>query len=243
MDLVTSSSIIEAAAALEPVALRTPLLRTRWLDELGLGAEIRLKAESLQCGGSFKFRGAFTMIRRLPEATRRRGVIAPSSGNHGQAVALAAQMFATPAVIVMPTHAPRVKVDGVQHWGATVEFAGTLSSERQARAAALAVERGMVIVPPYDHPDIIAGQATVARELLQDWPEVEAVLVPVGGGGQVSGVAAWIKRAKPNCVVIGVEPDGSDVVRRSRAAGRPIQMSSTHTIGKRVAVTPDAPRA
>jgi len=230
VDLVTPDSIIEAAAGLASVAVRTPLLECRWLEDIDLGAEVRFKAESLQRSGAFKFRGAFTMIRRLPEAARTRGVIAPSSGNHGQAVALAARLFRVPAVIVMPTTAPRVKIEGARRWGATVVFEGTLSSERQARAEAMAETHGYIMVPPYNHADVIAGQGTVGRELLEDWPEVEAVLVPVGGGGQLSGIAAWIKRASPQCAIIGVEPEGSDVVRRSLEAGRPIRIAAPNTI-------------
>jgi threonine dehydratase len=230
VSLVTPESIVAAARELESVAVRTPLLLTRWLDDAGLGADVRIKAESLQRAGAFKFRGAYTMIRRLAETDRRRGVIAPSSGNHGQAVALAARLFEIPAIIVMPTSAARVKIEGARRWGATVVFAGTKSSERQARAEELAAERGYVMVPPYDHPDVIAGQGTVGREIIEDWPEVEAILVPTGGGGLVSGVAAWIKRAKPGCRVIGVEPEGSDVIGRSLRAGHPVTLAAPNTI-------------
>ncbi|HEX7118701.1 MAG TPA: threonine/serine dehydratase [Longimicrobiales bacterium] len=216
--LVEPADIRDAAERLRGIAVRTPLLPADWLSE-AVGAEVRLKCENLQRAGAFKIRGAYTMVSRLPEEARRRGVITYSSGNHAQAVALAARTFGIPAVVVMPTTAPDVKRDGARRLGAEVVFEGTTSIERQRRAEAIAEERGLVIVPPFDHPDIIAGQGTAGLEILEDWPEVDAVLVPVGGGGLLSGIAAWIKRARPECRVIGVEPVGADAMRRSIEAG------------------------
>ncbi|HEX7052287.1 MAG TPA: threonine/serine dehydratase, partial [Longimicrobiales bacterium] len=153
-----------------------------------------------------------------------------SSGNHAQAVALTARIFGIPAVVVMPTTAPAVKVEGARRLGADVVFEGTTSIERQERAEAIAAERGLNIVPPFDHPDIIAGQGTVGLEILEDWPDVEAVLVPVGGGGLLSGTAAWIRRARPDCTIIGVEPENADAMHQSLAAGAPVTIQPRPTI-------------
>jgi threonine dehydratase len=228
-DLVTQENIREAARRLSGVVVRTPLLRAHWLEE-ELGGEIRLKCENLQRAGSFKIRGAYTLISRLEPAERARGVITYSSGNHGQGVALAARLFGVKAVVVMPTTAPAVKVEGATRLGAEVILEGTTSTERHRRAVAEAAERGLSIVPPFDHPDIIAGQGTIGLEILEDWPDVDAVLVPIGGGGMASGVAAWVKRARPECRVIGVEPAHADAMRQSRQAGQPVSIELKPTI-------------
>lgn len=228
-ELVSPRAIEFAARGLEGVAARTPLLPADWLSD-AVGGEVRLKCESLQRAGSFKLRGAYTMISRLPDVERRRGVITYSSGNHAQAVALAARLFGVPAVVVMPTTAPAVKVRGARGYGAEVVFEGTTSTERQRRAESLAAERGLAIVPPFEHPDIIAGQGTVGREILEDWPDVDAVLAPIGGGGLLSGIAAWIRRAHPDCVIIGVEPEGAASMRGSLDAGEPATLASVDTI-------------
>jgi threonine dehydratase len=227
--LVSPAEIEDAARSLRGIVIRTPLLPAPWLEEV-VGAEVRLKCENLQRGGAFKIRGAYTMLSRLPDLVRRRGVITYSSGNHAQAVALAARLFGLPAVVVMPTTAPAVKVEGARRLGAEVVFEGTTSIERKVRAEALAAERGLAIIPPFDHPDIIAGQGTVGLEILEDWPDVDAVLVPVGGGGLLSGVAAWVKRARPSCVVVGVEPEAADAMRRSIRAGGPVTIEPRPTI-------------
>lgn len=227
--LVSRDDVAAAAATLRDIAVRTPLVRAPWLEDAA-GAEVRLKCENLQRAGAFKVRGAYTMIARLPEAERRRGVITYSSGNHAQAVALAARHFGVPAVVVMPTTAPAIKVEGARALGAEVLFEGTTSIERRERAEAIAAERGLTIVPPFDHPDIIAGQATVGREILEDWPDVEAVLVPVGGGGLIAGIAAWVKRERPECLVVGVEPENADAMRRSTEAGEPVTIEARPTV-------------
>jgi threonine dehydratase len=211
------------------VAVRTPLLAVPWLSEQ-IGAEVRLKCENLQRAGAFKIRGAYTMLLRLPDAERKRGVITYSSGNHGQAVALAARMFGVKAVVVMPTTAPSIKVDGARRLGAEVILEGTTSTERHRRALALAGEHGYVVVPPFDHPDIIAGQGTLGLEILEDWPQVNAVLVPIGGGGMASGVAAYIKQTQPQCQVIGVEPERADAMYQSLRAHKPVTIEAQPTI-------------
>ncbi len=228
-DLVLPEQVRAAERRLAGVAIRTPLLPAPWLSEQ-VGAEVRLKCENLQRAGAFKMRGAYNAIASLSEDERRHGVITASSGNHGQAVALAARMFGIPAVVVMPTTAPPVKVDGVRGYGAEVVFAGTTSTERFDKARELVEARGLVMIPPFDDPRIIAGQGTVGLELLEQWPEVENVLVPIGGGGLCSGVAAWVKREKPPCLVIGVEPENANAMRQSLDAGAPTTIESKPTV-------------
>ncbi|MGQ0561214.1 MAG: threonine ammonia-lyase [Gemmatimonadota bacterium] len=211
------------------MAVRTPLLPAPWLSDR-VGAEVRLKCENLQHAGAFKIRGAYTMLARLPDAERKRGVITYSSGNHGQALALAARIFGVRAVVVMPATAPQIKVDGARHYGAEVIFAGTTSTERMQRALALADQHGYVVVPPFDHPDIIAGQGTVGLEILEDWGDVAVVLAPIGGGGLASGLAAYIKQAKPDVRVIGVEPANADAMFQSLAARQPVTIEAKGTI-------------
>ena len=160
------------------------------------GRPFFLKCESLQPAGAFKIRGAYNMVAQLTDAQRRAGVITYSSGNHGQAMALAARTLGAPAVVVMPTTAPQIKIDGARAFGAEVIFAGTTSAERRARAESEAAARGLTMVPPFDHEWIIAGQATAGLEILEQMPDVAAVLVPIGGGGLAAGVAA-ADQAKP----------------------------------------------
>lgn len=228
-ELIAPERVAAAATSLEGVARRTPLLEASWLSELTRG-EIRLKCENLQRGGAFKIRGAYTMVARLPARQRQRGVIAYSSGNHAQGVALAARLFGIEAVTVMPTTAPAVKREGAVRLGAEVILEGTTSIERKAKAEAIAAERGLTIVPGFDHPDIIAGQGTAGKEILDDWPAVDVILVPVGGGGLVSGIAAWVKRMRPECLVIGVEPENADAMSRSLAAGEPVTIAPRPTL-------------
>ncbi len=227
--LVGADSIREAARELQGVAVRTPLLDAPWLAEQ-VGGEVRLKCESFQPIGAFKLRGAYTMVARLPESQRAGGVVTYSSGNHAQAVAFAARAFGIPAVIVMPENAPRVKVEGTRRLGAEIIQKGRTSEERRGRAEAVQAERGMVMVPPFDHPDIIAGQGTVGLEILEDWPDVEAIVVPIGGGGLISGVAAWVKRERPDVRVVGVEPEGAPTLHRSIEAGEVVTLDATGSI-------------
>jgi threo-3-hydroxy-L-aspartate ammonia-lyase len=227
--LVGVESVRDAARGLRGVAVRTPLLPAPWLAER-VGGEVRLKCESFQPIGAFKLRGAYTMVARLPEAERARGVVTYSSGNHAQAVAYAAREFGIEAVIVMPEDAPRVKVEGTKRLGAQVIEQGRTSEERRARAEAVQAERGLVMIPPFDHPDIIAGQGTVGLEIVEDWPEVEVVLVPIGGGGLISGVAAYIKRERPDVRVVGVEPEGAPTLNRAVAAGEIVTLERTSSI-------------
>jgi threo-3-hydroxy-L-aspartate ammonia-lyase len=170
------------------------------------------------------------MLARLSPDALAAGVITYSSGNHGQAIALAAQRLGTRAVVVMPETAPKVKVDGVGRYGAEVIFAGTTSLHRKARADALVTERGLTMVPPFDHAWIIAGAGTTGLEIVEQCPGLSAVYVPVGGGGLISGVAAAVKALRPSARVIGVEPSGAAKMTTSRAAGRPVTLDKSASI-------------
>jgi threonine dehydratase len=227
--LVEKQDVERAATALVGVAARTPLIEARWLSDM-LGYPVRLKCENLQQAGAFKIRGAYTAIARLADSDRKRGVITYSSGNHGQAVALAARIFGIKGVVVMPTTAPAIKIEGAKKLGAEVVLEGTTSTERHARAMQLAEAHDYVVIPPFDHPDIIAGQGTVGLEILQDLPNAAAVLIPIGGGGLLSGVAAYIKQTKPDCEVIGVEPELADAMYQSVKAGAPVTIKAQATV-------------
>jgi threonine dehydratase len=228
-ELVAAESIERAARDLSGIAVRTPLLPAAWLSE-ELGADIRLKCENLQAAGAFKVRGAYTAISRLSEEERRRGVIAFSSGNHAQGVALAARIFGIRAVVVMPTTAPANKVAGAERLGGEVVLEGTTSTERQRKAEELAAQQGLTIIPAFDDLDIIAGQGTTGLEIMEQWPETAMVLVPIGGGGLISGVAAWVKHASPATRVIGVEPFTADAMKQSVDAGHPVTIPPARTI-------------
>src|SRR5262252_9246435 len=201
MSFVTVERIREARERIRDVAKITPLVDVSDIA----GRPLRLKLESLQPGGAVKIRGAYNMIAQLPVADRERGGITYSSGNHGQAVAIAARALGVPAVVVMRTAAPRIKVDGAIGFGAEVVFEGTTSLHRQARAEQIAAQRGLTMVPPFDHAWIIEGQGTLGLEILEQCKEVGTVLVPIGGGGLISGVAAAIKQSRSDIRVIGVE--------------------------------------
>ena len=201
-------------------------------------APLFLKCEHLQPSGAFKIRGAYTAIRRLPTAQRRRGVVTSSSGNHGQAVAWVGRHFGIASVVVMPQSAAEVKVEGVRRYGGEVVFAGAVRSpEQQVCAEALSRERGLVFIPPFDHPDVIAGQGTVGLEILEQLPAVRTVLVPVGGGGLLSGITAALAD-HPEIEIVGVEPVRAAKLSRALAAGRPETLLETGGIAdERAALT------
>jgi threonine dehydratase len=238
MAFVTVDEIKAARERIKPAARYTPLLEAPWPQALkpsgpqGLMAapSIWLKCENLQPMGAFKIRGAYNMISQLTPEQRKRGVITYSSGNHGQAVALAAQQLGAPAVIVMPTTAPQVKVDGCKSYGAEVIMEGTTSLHRQARAEKEARERGLTIVPPFDHEQIVIGQGTVGLEILEQCPDVGTVYVPAGGGGLASGTAAAIKQVKPSVRIVVVEPEGAPKMTKSLEAGQPTTLPSSASI-------------
>ena len=224
--MLTLDEIRAARERIAPLARATPLLD---LTEEA-GRRLHLKCENLQPGGAFKIRGAYNMLAQLAPDARARGVITYSSGNHGQALAIAARHLGAPAVVVMPTTAPGIKVEGIRRNGAEVIFAGATSAERRARAEAEAAQRGLTIVPPFDHESIIAGQATLGLELLEQLPDLASVLVPIGGGGLAAGVAAALKLAKPSVRVLGVEPAGAAAMRRSLDAGAPVTLDGVRSI-------------
>ncbi|HTM30450.1 MAG TPA: threonine/serine dehydratase [Vicinamibacterales bacterium] len=232
-ELVTLDQINAARERIRPAARVTPLIEAPWPSDARRptpDSRLFLKAESLQPMGAFKIRGAFNMVAQLAPEQLKRGVITYSSGNHGQAVAMAAQLLGAPAVIVMPTTAPAVKVEGAKSYGAEVQFAGTTSTERHAHAERVAAERGLTIIPPFDHQQIIAGQGTAGLEIIEQCPDVGAVYVPIGGGGLLSGVATAIKRSKPSVRVIGVEPEGAPTMKTAVAAGEPVSLPKTGSI-------------
>ena len=219
--MVTLSDIQSARSRLRGVAIHPPLI------EFKLCADdtrrLYLKPENQQPIGAFKLRGAYNKIASLSEQDRKRGVITYSSGNHAQGVAYAARALGVKAVIVMPDNAPAIKREATAALGAEIVLVGPGSSERQVKAEELAVQHGYIIVPPYNDEQIIAGQGTIGLEILEDLPEVETVLAPVGGGGMISGVATAIKLSKPSVKVIGVEPELAADAQASLRAGKIVQ--------------------
>jgi threonine dehydratase len=213
--LVTISEIRAAAELVAPAVVRTPLLPCTWAD---YHRPLWLKPENLQPVGAFKIRGAYHALARLSADVRALGVVAYSSGNHAQAVAYAAKLFGVPAAIVVPDTTPQVKIDATHAHGAEVHVVPM--HERESRAQYLAHQRGSTLIPPFDHVDVIAGQGTVGLEIAEDLPDVETVLVPVSGGGLISGVAVAIKSLCPDARVIGVEPDLAADAADSLRAGR-----------------------
>ena len=224
--MIALHAIRQAAERIRGVARRTPVLD---VSELA-GRPLVLKCETQQPGGAFKIRGATNMLMRLSPDERARGVITYSSGNHGQAVALAASRLGTNAVVVMPTTAPAIKIDGVKRWGAEVILEGTTSVDRRTRAEAEIAARGLVMVPPFDHEWIIEGQGTCGLEILDQVPDADIVVVPIGGGGLIAGVSAAVKLTRPNVTVVGVEPAGAAKMTASLAAGRPVTLDRTSSI-------------
>lgn len=220
---IAFSDIESAAARLVGLAVRTPLVESPALNER-LGGRVLIKPETLQRAGAFKFRGAYNRLSRLSDDERQRGVVAFSSGNHAQGVALAARIIGCPALIVMPSDSPSVKVEGTRGFGAEIRFYDRFTEDRVAIAAEIAAERGCVVVPSYDDPHIIAGQGTVGLEIVEQARalglELDRVLSPVGGGGLVAGLSTAVKALSPATEVWGAEPVGFDETRRSLASGR-----------------------
>lgn len=224
--LPTSDDVLAAARVLDGVAHRTPVMSSRRLDAQ-LGCTVRLKAENLQRAGAFKFRGAYNALKQLPDDD---AVVAFSSGNHAQAVALAAQLQGRAATIVMPTDAPAMKTAATRGYGAEVATYDRRTEDRAALAARLAEQRGAHVIPPFDHPDIIAGQGTAALELFEDAGPLDLLFVPVGGGGLLAGSLLAAGLLAPDCQVIGVEPEAGDDVRQSLALGRPVSIDVPDTL-------------
>jgi threonine dehydratase len=212
--LPTYADVESAASQIAGAAHRTPVVTSRTVDER-TGAEVFFKCENLQRGGAFKFRGAYNALSRLSGDERRRGVVTFSSGNHAQAIALAGQVLDIPRVIVMPSDAPAVKRVATEGYGGEVVLYDREREDREAIGRRLAAERGLTLIPPYDHPHIIAGQGTAARELIEDIGPFDVLLVPCGGGGLLSGCALAAGALSPGCRVIGVEPAAADDATRS----------------------------
>ena len=227
--ILSLDDVRAAAERLSGVAHRTPVLTSRTLDER-TGATAFLKAECLQRGGAFKFRGAYNLISSLEPEEQARGVVAYSSGNHAQAVSLAARLLGTSATILMPADTPAAKLDATRGYGAEVVTYDRDTEDREALGAALADERGLSLVPPYEHPLIMAGQGTAAVELLDDVPDLDVLLAPVGGGGLIAGCATAAKALRPGIRVVGVEPEAGDDTRRSLAAGERVRIPVPRTI-------------
>ena len=221
MALVSLAEIRKAADRVRGVARTTPLIPVSTSDEW---SHLWIKCENLQAIGAFKLRGAYNFLAAMDPRIRARGVVTYSSGNHGQAVAYAARRLGTSAVVVMPTTASAVKVDGARALGAEIRFAGSTTLERKAAAEAIQRERGLAMVPPFDDPAIIAGQGTVGLEIVDQRPDVTAVYVPMGGGGLISGVVAAVKALRPGARVVGVEPAGAPKMSTSLAAGHPVTL-------------------
>nr|WP_296071391.1 pyridoxal-phosphate dependent enzyme [uncultured Actinoplanes sp.] len=227
--MVTLQDVRDAAKQIAGAAHRTPVIRSRTLDA-AVGAEVFIKAENLQRVGAFKFRGAYNAISRLTPQQLERGIAAYSSGNHAQAVALAARELGSTAVIVMPADTPRSKLDAVAGYGAEIVTYDRYTGDREAIGAQLAAERGLALIPPYEHEHVIAGQGTAALELIEDAGELDALVVPVGGGGLMAGSATAAKGLLPDIRMVGVEPEAGDDTKRSLRAGERVSIPVPRTI-------------
>ncbi|MEV7548548.1 pyridoxal-phosphate dependent enzyme [Amycolatopsis sp. NPDC089917] len=226
---VTIDDIRDAAARLAGVAHRTPVVRSRTLDEL-VGAEVFIKCENLQRVGAFKFRGAYNAASRLSPEQLAKGIAAYSSGNHAQAVALAARELGSSAVILIPEDTPRSKKDATAGYGAEIVTYDRYTGDRVAIGEALAADRGLALIPPYEHPHVIAGQGTAALELLEDTESLDTLVVPVGGGGLIAGSSTAAKALRPDIRIVGVEPAEGDDTKRSLEAGERVSIPVPRTI-------------
>ncbi len=231
---VTPADVAAAALRIARFVHVTPLLTSRALSEAS-GCDLRLKGEHMQRSGSFKVRGALNRLLTLSDAEKQAGVVAFSSGNHAQGLALAAKLLGLSATIVMPRDAPQVKLAATRGYGAEIVLYDRDTEDREAIARRLSVEQGRTLVPPFDDPWVIAGQGTIGHELIKQWPDLEVALVPVGGGGLISGIALALKAFRPTISVIGVEPELADDARRSLQADRIVRIAQPKTIADGVA--------
>ena len=227
--MIELEDVLAAAERLHGVANRTPVLTSRTLDGV-VGAAVHVKAECFQRGGAFKFRGAYNKIASLPDNVRAHGVLAYSSGNHAQAVAIAARLLATSATILMPEDAPPANLDATRGYGAEIVTYDRWTESREKIGARLAAERGAALVKPYDDPLVMAGQGTVALELLEEVAGLDVLVVPVGGGGLIAGCATAAKALRPAIRIVGVEPELGDDTRRSLAAAARVRIDVPRTI-------------
>jgi threonine dehydratase len=226
---VAFADVRDAAARLKGVALRTPVLTSRTFDER-VGASVRFKCENFQRAGAFKFRGAYNTVSRLDGEQRRRGVASFSSGNHAQGLALAARLVGAPAVIVMPSDAPPVKLEATRGYGAEIILYRREEEDREAIARRLAGERGLAVVPPFDHPHIIAGQGTAALELLEEVPDLDILVAPVGGGGLIAGSCLAAHGLRPGIRVVGVEPEAANDAFLSLQRGERVRTPQARSV-------------
>jgi threonine dehydratase len=235
VDPVSLADVQAARSLLRGVARETPLRPARWLAEK-VGGPVDLKCENLQRAGSFKVRGAYVRVARLTEEERARGVVAASAGNHAQGVALAAGMLGVPATVFMPVGAPLPKVTATRGYGADVRFVGATVDEALVAARGFAEETGAVLIHPFDHVDVVAGQGTVGLEILEQRPDVRTVVVCTGGGGLLAGVAVAVKSVRPDVRVVGVQAAGAAAYPASLEAGHPVALSRMSTIADGIAV-------
>ena len=226
---ISYDDVAAAAQRLAGVAHRTPVLTSHTADAQ-TGAQLFFKCENLQRMGAFKFRGAYNTLAQFSPEQRRQGVVAFSSGNHAQAVALAARLIGMPAMIVMPQDAPAIKIEATRGYGADVVLYDRYTEDREAIGQRLAHERGMTLVPPFDHPHVMAGQGTAALELMQQVARLDLLLVCVGGGGLISGCAVAARHLQPECRVVGVEPEAGDDVQQSLRRGEIVHIEVPRTI-------------
>ena len=229
LDLPTYEDVVAAAARLEGHAHRTPVMRSKTIDR-ELDAQIFFKCENLQRMGAFKFRGAFNALSKFDERQRRAGVVTFSSGNHAQAIALSASLLGIAATIVMPNDAPAAKVAATRGYGGTVIEYDRYTEDREQIGRALAEERGMTLIPPYDHPDVIAGQGTAAKELFDEVGTLDTLLVCLGGGGLLAGSALATRALSPQCKLYGVEPEAGNDGQQSLRAGAIVHIETPKTI-------------
>ncbi|WP_438867247.1 threo-3-hydroxy-L-aspartate ammonia-lyase [Pseudomonas sp. L1(2025)] len=229
MQLPDYSDVIAAAQRLQGFAHQTPVFTSRTLDA-ETGAQVFIKCENLQRTGSFKFRGAFNALSQFDAQQRKAGVVAFSSGNHAQGIALAAQLLGMPATIVMPADAPAAKVAATREYGASVVLYDRFNEDREQIGRTLAVEHGMTLIPPYDHPHILAGQGTAAKELLEFTGPLDALFVGLGGGGMLSGTALSTRALAPDCRLFGVEPQAGNDGQRSFQTGSIVHIDTPATI-------------
>ncbi|MDT4815256.1 L-threo-3-hydroxyaspartate ammonia-lyase [compost metagenome] len=229
MQLPTYDDVIAAAARLEGHAHRTPVLQSTTANERW-GAQFFFKCENFQRMGAFKFRGAFNALSKFDAAQRKGGVIAFSSGNHAQAIALSARLLSMPAVIVMPKDAPAAKVAATKGYGAEVVMYDRFTEDREALTKRLAQERGMTMIPPYDHPDVLTGQGTAVKELIEETGPLDHLFVCLGGGGLLSGSALSARALSPACKVYGVEPEAGNDGQQSLRAGKIVHIETPKTI-------------
>ncbi|MEO8543628.1 MAG: threo-3-hydroxy-L-aspartate ammonia-lyase [Burkholderiaceae bacterium] len=227
--LPTYDDVVAAARRIDGHAHKTPVLRSSTLDQR-LGAQLFFKCENFQRMGAFKFRGGFNALARFDAAQRKAGALAFSSGNHAQAIALSARLQGMAAVILMPTDAPQAKIAATRGYGAEVVLFDRFAQDREQLAATLAHERGMTLIPPYDHPDVIAGQGTAAKELFEEVGPLDYLFVCVGGGGLISGCALTARAVSPQCKVIGVEPEAGNDAQQSLRSGAIVRIATPKTI-------------